>query len=208
AGSADFRRRHCSGRSAHRDRRRRARARAGSIRVHPARAARNDRRLRVLAFLRRYLHQPGHGLRQDPGACARHGHGRGTDRSPPMTTKDDEYALLRSAALQNAASIRLARERAEQRQEAYWAEAQRLSRTGSFGWKVATGEIVWSEETFRIFQLDRATQPTVERVLQSVHPQDAAFLKQTIERASQDGKDFEHEFRLAMPDGRVKHVQV
>jgi len=50
-----------------------------------------------------------------------------------MTTKDDEYALLRSAALQNASSIRTARERAEQRQEAYWAEAQRLSHTGSFG---------------------------------------------------------------------------
>jgi PAS domain S-box-containing protein len=125
-----------------------------------------------------------------------------------MTTKDDEYALLRSAAQQNAASIRIARERAEQRQEAYWAEAQRLSHTGSFGWKVSTGEIVWSEETFRIFQYDRATQPTVERVLQRAHPEDAAFVKQTIERASQDGKDFEHEYRLVMPDGLVKHVHV
>src|SRR5882762_571954 len=125
-----------------------------------------------------------------------------------MTTKDDEYALLRSAALQNAASIRSARERAEQRQEAYLAEAQRLSHTGSFGWKVATGEIVWSEETFRIFQYDRTTEPTVERVLQRTHPEDAALLRQTIERASQDGKDFEHEYRLMMPDGSVKHVHV
>ncbi len=123
-----------------------------------------------------------------------------------MTTQDEEYTLLRSAVLQNAASIRIARERAEQRQEAYWAEAQRLSHTGSFGWKVSTGEIVWSEETFRIFQLD--TEPTVERVLQRAHPEDAALLKQTIERASQDGKDFEHEYRLVMPDGLVKHVHV
>jgi hypothetical protein len=61
-----------------------------------------------------------------------------------MTTKDDEYALLRSATLQNAISIRTARERAEQRQEAYWAEAQRLSHTGSFGWNISTREIVWS----------------------------------------------------------------
>src|SRR6267143_3757326 len=123
-----------------------------------------------------------------------------------MTTQDEEYALLRSAALQNAASIRIARERAEQRQEAYLAEAQRLSHTGSFGWKVSTGEIVWSEETFRIFELD--AEPTVERVLQRAHPEDAALLRQTIERASQDGKDFEHEYRLMMPDGSVKHVHV
>ena len=58
-----------------------------------------------------------------------------------MTTKHDEHAQLRSSALQNASSILAARRRAEQRQEAYWAEAQRLSHAGSFGWKVATGEI-------------------------------------------------------------------
>src|SRR3981189_3021713 len=95
-----------------------------------------------------------------------------------------------------------------QRSEAYLAEAQRLSHTGSFGWKVSTGEIVWSEETFRIFQYDRTTEPTVERVLQRTHPEDAALVKQAIERASRDGKDFEHEYRLVMPDGFVKHVHV
>src|SRR5258708_55720 len=94
------------------------------------------------------------------------------------------------------------------RSEAYLAEAQRLSRTGSFGWRVSTGEIIWSEETFRIFQYDRTTTPTVELVLQRVHPEDAALVKQTIERASQDGKNFEHEYRLVMPDGSVKHVHV
>src|SRR5438552_8761618 len=95
-----------------------------------------------------------------------------------------------------------------QRSETYLAEAQRLSRTGSFGWKVSTGEIIWSEETFRIFQYDRTTKPTVELLLQRVHPEDAALVKQTIERASQDGKNFEHEYRLLMPDGSVKHVHV
>src|SRR6267143_30332 len=123
-----------------------------------------------------------------------------------MTTKDDEYALLRSAALQNASSIRTARERAEQRQEAYWAEAQRLSHTGSFGWNISTREILWSEETFRIFQYDRATQPTVEAVLQRVHPQDAALVTQAVERAAREKQDFELEYRLVMPDGAVKHV--
>jgi len=95
-----------------------------------------------------------------------------------------------------------------QRSEAYLAEAQRLSHTGSFGWRPSTGEILWSEETFRIFKYDRATKPTVELVLQRVDPDDAALVKQTIERASQDGKDFEYECRLVMPDGSVKYVHV
>src|ERR1700726_3251077 len=95
-----------------------------------------------------------------------------------------------------------------QRSEAYLAEAQRLSHTGSFGWRPSTGEIFWSEETFRIFQYDRTTIPTWELVLQRVHPEEAALAKQTIERASQDGKDFEHEYRLVIPEGAIKHVNV
>ena len=94
------------------------------------------------------------------------------------------------------------------RSEAYLAEAQRLSHTGSFGWRVSAGEIMWSEEASRIFEYDRTTKPTVELILQRVHPEDAALVKQTIERAAQDGKDFEHEYRLLMPDGSVKHVHV
>jgi PAS domain S-box-containing protein len=95
-----------------------------------------------------------------------------------------------------------------QQSEAFLAEAQRLSKTGSFGWCVSTGEIRWSEESFRIFQYDRSMKPSVKLVLQRVHPEDVALVTQTIERASQDGKDFQHEFRLVMPDGAVKHVQV
>jgi len=95
-----------------------------------------------------------------------------------------------------------------QRGEVFLAEAQRLSHTGSFGWKPSTGEIIWSEETFRIFQYDLSTIPTVELVLQRVHPEDAGFVKCTIERASQGGRDFEHEYRLVMPDGAIKHLHV
>src|SRR6202049_783187 len=95
-----------------------------------------------------------------------------------------------------------------QRSEAYLAEAQRLSHTGSFGWWVSTGEIIWSEETFRIFQYDRTTKPTVELILQRVHPEDAALVKQTIELAAKEGKDFEHKYRLLMPDRSIRHVRV
>jgi len=92
--------------------------------------------------------------------------------------------------------------------EAYLAQAQRLSQTGSFGWRPSTGEILWSEETFRIFQYDPTTKPTVELVLQRVHPEDVAVVQETIARASEDGKDFDHEYRLVTPDGSVKYVVV
>src|SRR6202162_86221 len=92
--------------------------------------------------------------------------------------------------------------------QAYLAEAQRLSHTGSFGWRVATGEIIWSEETFRIYQYERTTTSTVELVLERTHPEDAIFVKETIEHAAQTGKDFDFEHRLLMPDGAVKHVYV
>src|SRR5258708_11944464 len=68
--------------------------------------------------------------------------------------------------------------------------------------------MIWSEETFRIFQYERTTKPTLERVLQRVHPEDAALVKQTIERASLDGRDFDCEHRLLMPDGSIKHLRV
>ena len=92
------------------------------------------------------------------------------------------------------------------RREAYLAEAQRLSHTGSFGWNPDTGEIVWSDETYRIFEYDCARKPTLDMVVQRAHPQDRALAQQVIDRASQTGTDFEHEYRLLLPDGRIKHV--
>src|SRR5207245_11212356 len=68
-----------------------------------------------------------------------------------------------------------------QRSEAYLTEAQRLSHTGSFGWDVSSGKLYWSEETFRIFEYDRADQPTAEFVLERTHPEDRARVQQPIE---------------------------
>ena len=94
------------------------------------------------------------------------------------------------------------------RNEVYLAEAQRLSHTGSFGWHVTTGEIFWSDETFRIFECDRETKPTVDWVLQRTHPEDRPMLQDLVSRASETGKDFEVEYRFVLPGGNAKTVHV
>ena len=96
------------------------------------------------------------------------------------------------------------------RSEAYLVEAQRLSLTGSFGWRVSSGELFWSQETFRIlgYGYDPIAKPTLELVLQRVHPEDSGLVQQTIDRASRDGAALDFEHRLRMPDGSVKHVHV
>src|SRR6266700_2937256 len=93
------------------------------------------------------------------------------------------------------------------RREAYLAEAQRLSHTGSFGWKPDSGEIVWSDETYRIFEYDRAETPTLNMVFQRIHPHDRALAQQVIEGVSRS-TDFEHEYRLVMPSGAIKPIHV
>src|SRR5580700_1327243 len=99
-------------------------------------------------------------------------------------------------------------EEAIRRSEAYLAEAQRLSQTGSFGWKPDTREIVWSDETYRIFEYDRAERPRLDMVLERIHPQDRALAQQIVESASTSDSDFEHECRLLMPSGAIKDLHV
>src|SRR5215469_14326243 len=68
--------------------------------------------------------------------------------------------------------------------QAYLAEAQRLSATGSFGWKPDTGGLVWSDQTYRIFELDRATRPTLDFILRRTHPDDRDGVQQVIDHAT------------------------
>ena len=103
------------------------------------------------------------------------------------------------------------RKRAEvelRRSEAYLSEAQRLSHTGSFGWDVLSGEIYWSDETFRIFELEPKTKITTDLILQRTHPDDRQAVQQVIERASPERTEFALEHRLLMPDGSIKYLQV
>ena len=99
-------------------------------------------------------------------------------------------------------------EDAIRRSEAYLAEAQKLSHTGSFGCKASSGEMFWSEETFRIFGYDRDAKPAVEAILKRVHPDDKAMVQGQISHATSQGKDCNLEYRLLLPDDSVKYVHV
>src|SRR5213080_2694213 len=94
-----------------------------------------------------------------------------------------------------------------QRREAYLAEAQRLSHTGSFGWNVATDEHFWSDETFRIFEFAPSSDVSLRMLLDRVHSQDVPSVNMAIAAANKaEGIDLE--FRLLMSDGRVKYLHV
>src|SRR6202046_3305148 len=94
------------------------------------------------------------------------------------------------------------------RREAYLTEAQRLSHTGSFGWRPGCEEHVWSDETYRIFEYDPAEKITLDMIVERVHPEDRDFVLETVERASTSGGAIDYEYRLLFPDGRVKYVPV
>ena len=94
------------------------------------------------------------------------------------------------------------------RREAYLAQAQSISRTGSFGWNLSSGELYWSDETFDILGYKRTVKPTLELVFARVHPEDLGLVRETLGRASQNGKAFDFEHRLLLPNGSVKHVHV
>jgi DNA-binding NtrC family response regulator len=113
-------------------------------------------------------------------------------------------------------ALRESKERAERKQadekllrsEAYLAEAQKLSHTGSFGWNVCKGDIYWSDETFRIFECEPKVKPSVELALERTHPEDRTAVRQLLARVSREGVEFDFVHRLLMPDGTVKYVHV
>jgi signal transduction histidine kinase len=99
-------------------------------------------------------------------------------------------------------------ESALRRSEAYLADAQRLSHTGSFGWRIASGDIVWSKETYRIFGVDETVKPTIDLILQRVHPDDRDLVLYEINRAELGKPSYDYEHRLLMPNGAIKHLTV
>src|SRR5579872_4673785 len=95
-----------------------------------------------------------------------------------------------------------------QRRWQYLAEAQRLSHSGTFGWKVESGELVWSDETYRILGFARETNPTLDLVFKRVHPEDRDRLQDLKDSATQNGMDLDIEHRILLPDGVIRYVHV
>src|SRR6267142_2056596 len=106
--------------------------------------------------------------------------------------------------------LRAIAERKEERwrSEAFLAEAQRLSLTGSFSWRVTTDEITWSAQLYRIFEVAQGMPVTLELIGTRVHPEDIPLLHDLIERARGAGTDFEYDLRLQMPDQSIKYLHV
>ena len=127
----------------------------------------------------------------------------------PRAFTADRVAVLELLGSQAAISLENARLYSDlQRSEAFLAEGQSISSTGSFGWNVASGEVYWSDQTYKIFEHDRAVKPTLELTLHRIHPADRDFVQHALDRASTERTDFAFEHRLLMPDGRGKHLYV
>jgi PAS domain S-box-containing protein len=134
-----------------------------------------------------------------------------------IVTEGDRTDAVPRSALQVAGAERtnelaqayeeLKRAQAElQRRWQYLAEAQRLSHSGTFGWKVSSGELVWSDETYRILGFARETNPTLDLVFDRIHPDDRERMQQLRDRAAQNGMDLNVEHRILLPDGTVKYL--
>jgi PAS domain S-box-containing protein len=95
-----------------------------------------------------------------------------------------------------------------QRRWQYLAEAQRLSHSGTFGWKVSSGELIWSDETYRILGFTRETHPTLDLVFDRIHPGDRDHMQQLRDRAARNGMDLDVEHRMLLPDGSIRYVHV
>src|SRR4030095_7760880 len=103
------------------------------------------------------------------------------------------------------------RKRAEEalrRSEASLAEAQRLSKTGSFIWSPVTDTTYYSEECYRLLGFDpKAGLPPVEAVWQRVHPDDQARCREIVAKAIRDKLDFEVDYRIVLPDKKVRDIR-
>jgi PAS domain S-box-containing protein len=102
------------------------------------------------------------------------------------------------------------RKRVEQelrRSEGFLAEGQKISHTGSWGWNVATGKLVWSEEHWRIFGFDpNEVEPTFQLFVERVHPGDRSYVQRILDDAIREGSGFDFEFRIVIPNGSIKWI--
>jgi PAS domain S-box-containing protein len=99
-------------------------------------------------------------------------------------------------------------EEALRRSEAYLAAGQRLSHTGSWAWRLGSPELFWSQETFRIFDVDAATPACslLEAFLQRVHPEDRPVIEQGIQNAGTVLEGYTADYRIVLPNGSIRYI--
>jgi signal transduction histidine kinase len=127
-------------------------------------------------------------------------------RTPASPTPLQQDLIAQVTHIASIAIERAQDEAALKRSEAFLAQGQHLSSTGSFSWRVATDQITWSEEAYRIFEFDDAVPVTLELIGSRVHPDDLPLWQDIIDRSRDEGHDFEFELRLRMPDQSVKYL--
>jgi PAS domain S-box-containing protein len=140
----------------------------------------------------------------------------GAIAKPPRATSrlrrqfDDLTAELQALRIANAELEQrvAARVEALRANEASLDEAQQISHTGSWRWNVGTGEVSSSAELLRIFAFDATTQPSYATFMERIHADDRPLLEQMLDGAVRERRRFRHEFRIALPDGSIRHLQV
>jgi signal transduction histidine kinase/HAMP domain-containing protein len=133
------------------------------------------------------------------------------DLYPTEPGRPTDYHAHFLDRLSNVARIAVERadtEEALRRSDATLAAAQRLTQTGSWRWRPATGELEWSRQTYRIFEIDDTVTPSMQLVGEHVHPEDRASFQRRIERQFPEERDLDYEQRLLRPDGSIRHVHV
>ena len=127
----------------------------------------------------------------------------------PRSPNSHDLELIELAT--HLARVAIERDRAEEalrRSEGFLADGQRISHTGTWGWNISTGKVVWSDEHFRIFGFDpETTEPSFQLFLETVHPEDRPFIERGLDEAVREKSGFDMEFRIALADGSIKNVQ-
>src|SRR5262249_19122904 len=111
-----------------------------------------------------------------------------------------QFAHIASIAIEQTKS-----DRAVRRSEAFLAAGEAISETGTFLWRPDTGETRWADQLRRLFEFEPGPSVAIDQAIARVHPEDRALLQDAIRRAQAEF-DSDFEFRLQMPDARVKHL--
>ena len=129
-------------------------------------------------------------------------------KDPGSPTPLEQDLISRFTHIASIAIERAHAEAALRRSEAFLAEAQRLSLTGSFSWRVATDEVTWSEQLYRIYEVEIGVPVTLDLIRTRVHPEDVSLLEKmkSAHSAGGENSEFEWQYRLLMPDGSIKYL--